>query len=642
MSPSYNLGPSINEQPGKTGSRASEAIQSGLSPNGKAVYAGFLYLSIPTILAIAVLITDARQMAFIGKIYTFVLENRASTSIAVQVISIGLGFIQVAAVSRLFSFATRMRLRKVPTTLSVLQFWSGISSGAIQWSLEPKLLALLCIYVGLAAIPGAIWTGSLTPVVTSIRHETRVRIPQYHNMSLLKEWPSEIAKSGPSLRNEKGFFTYSIGVLYGDLLTQSLATATTTDGSSRHHIKYDSSGFMYIGRSFGVGSSVGLVDDTILQNPLAQSYQYQENGYATQVSCGYNTSNSFFHINPLAVEKMLYSAEGYLPDSTGAEYSVYVGHGTDAIVAFGIAAGPVTTGPTRCLGIGAGKSYVNLNATQCKLDFSPSTFNVTVEISGRNITTTRLMVTADNMTVLASATDIDSSGNLTHVAARQMELYTNDLTNIYQSVAGNALNLSISDFRTFVQRNSANDSDIHFPDSTAITQTGIENAIAAMLDDILVGYASAQLMIADDSAEASATVSFTAIRFGKSVYIYLIFSINTFVLLLIGEEAIRTKWWRDLSAFDYNNLAHLAIASSRGGTEVANAMEREVDRAGQTGSWERTKNRLGGFSWLWMWPQKLFSDRDRSYTQVKILLRGKEGTREGGEAAVGGASLGVL
>lgn len=581
-------------------------------------------------------------MAFIGNIYTFVHENRASTSIAVQVISIGLGFIQVAAVSRLFSFATRMRLRKEPTTLSVLQFWSGISSGTIKWSLEPKLLALLCIYVGLAAIPGAIWTGSLTPVVTSIRHETAVRIPQYYNMSLLKEWPTEVAKSGPSLRNEKGFFTYSIGILYGNLLIQSLATATTTDGSSRHHLKYDNSGFMYIGRSFGVGSSVGLVDDTILQNPLAQSYQYQENGYATQVSCDYNTSNSFFHITPVAVEEMLYSAEGYLPDSTGPEYSVYVGHGTDAIVAFGIAVRPVTMGPTRYLGIGAGISYMNLNAIQCKLDFSPSTFNVTVDISGKNITTTRLMVTADNMTVPASAPDIDSSGNLTHVAARQIELYSNDLTNIYQSVAGNALNLSISDFRTFMQRNSANNSDTPSPDSTAITRTGIQNAIAAMLDDILVGYASAQLMIADDWAEASATVSLEAVRFGKSVYIYLIFRINTFVLLLIAEEAIRTKWWRDLSAFDYTDLAHLAIASSRGGTEVANAMEREVDMAGKTGSLEKTKNRVGGFSWLWVWPQKLLLDRDRSYTQVKILLREEEGTREGGEAAVGGASLGVL
>lgn len=622
MSPSYKLVPSINEEPGKTGSRASQAIQSDMSPNGEAVYAGFLYLSIPTILAIAVLITDARQMAFIGKIYTLIHENRASTSIAVQVISIGLGFIQVAAVSRLFNFATRMRLRKVPTTLSVLQFWSGISSGTIRWSVEPKLLALLCIYVGLAAIPGAMWTGSLTPVVTSIRHEMTVRIPQYSNMSLLKEWPSEIARSGPSIRNEKGLFTYSIGALYGGLLTQSLATATTTNGSSRHHLQYDNSGFMYIGRSFGVGSSVGLVDDTILQNPLAQSYQYQENGYATQVSCGYNTSNSFFHINPLAVGTMLYAAEGYLPDSTGAEYSVYVGHGTDAIVAFGVAAKSFK-GPTRYLGIGAGISYVNLNATQCKLDFIPSTFNVTVDISGKNITTTRLMVTADNMTVPASATDIDSSGNLTHVAARQIELYSNDLTNIYQSVAGNALNLSISDFRTFVQQNSANNSATPSPDPTAITQRGIENAIAAMLDDILVGYASAQLMIADDSAEASATVSLTAVRFGKPVYIYLIFSINTFVLLLIAEEAIRTKGWRDLSAFDYTDLAHLAIASSRGGTKVASA----IDVAGKIGSLEgKTKNRVGGFSWLWpwVWPQKLFLDRDRSYTQVKILLREKE------------------
>lgn len=623
MVPSVHSTP-LNEEPEKVANRASRAVLSGSSSKGEAICTSFFFLSIPTFFAIAVLIADARQIAFTGKIYNVLQENRASASIAIQVISVGLSFVQVAAVSRLFSFVTRMRLRKEPTPLSVLQLWNGVSLATIQWSLKPKLLALLCIYVGLAAVPGAIWTGSLTPVVTSIRQAATVRIPQYSNMSFLKEWPLEIAKSGPSLRNEKGFFTYSIGGLYGHLLTQSLTTATTTDGSPRHHIKYDNSQFMYIGRSFGVGSSVGIVDNVILQNPLTQSYQYQENGYATQISCRYNKSHNFFQISPAFVGEMLYTAKGYLPDSSGPESSVYVGHGTDAIVAFGVAANPVRMSSTRYLGIAAGRSYVNLNAIQCKLDFILSTFNVAVDINGKNITITRLLMAVDNRTVSAPAIDIESSGKLIHVAVRQIELYSNDLTNIYQSVAGNALNLSISDYRTFIQTNNVRNSNTTSPDSTTITRTGIENSITAMLDDILVAYASAQLTIADDLTEVSATVSLSAVRFGKSVYIYLIFGINTFVLLLVAEEAFRTKGWKNVPAFDYTDLAHLAIASSRGGTDMANAIENEVNDAGKNRIREKTKNKIKSPCW------------SEAYSRVKIVLNEKEN-----EKGVYSVNLGV-
>jgi hypothetical protein len=111
-----------------------------------------------------------------------------------------------------------------------------------------------------------------------------VSVLQYSNMSLLKEWQSEVDRSGPALRNEKGYFTCSIEVPYEGLLTQSLSTTTTTDGAFCHQVQYDNSDYLYIGRSFGVGALVGLVDDTILQADLARRHRYQETGYATSVS----------------------------------------------------------------------------------------------------------------------------------------------------------------------------------------------------------------------------------------------------------------------------------------------------------------------------------------------------------------------
>jgi hypothetical protein len=563
-------------------------------------------------------VADHRSLRFTG-IYTLVTENRASISVAVQIVSITLGLLQIEAVDKLFSLTTRSRLTKVPTTLGVLQFWNGVRSRTLNWNLKPELFVALCIYVLLTAVPATIWTGALTPVVASKRLATTTRVPLYSNMTLLKEWPSEIGKSGPSLRNGKGFFTYSIGVQYADRLTQTLSTAITDEGSPRHHIKYDNSEFLYVGRSFGLGSSVGLADDALLRSSLAQSYQYQESGYESKVSCSYNKSVSFFQIYPDPVEDMLYAAKGYLPDSTASEYSIYVGHSTDAIVAFGVAAQPLSTSLTRYFGIGAGNSYQKLNSVQCKVDFLPSTFNITVNIPSKSITINRTTTTISG-TALGPSPDIDPSGNLTHVAMRQIELYSNDLTSIYQSLVGNALNFSISDLQSSLSQkmdlNSASN-----PSLDNVTLTAIERSFTAMLDDILVGYASAQLMIAEDSAEVPAVITVAAIRFGKSIYIYLIVGITAFVLLFAVEEAIRTKGWKDSPRFDYADYAQLAIASSRGGQELADSMEAIVAAADNKARWETEEGKLSRRLLPW----------SRSDPELKILVR-----RDGKEGSIGG------
>ncbi|OQU97849.1 hypothetical protein CLAIMM_03728 [Cladophialophora immunda] len=579
-------------------------LSSGAQRN--ATYSRFLWLAIPTVLAVGIFVADCRDITFGGRFYTVVVENRASISIAVG----------------LFNFATRLRLTKTPTSLGVLQFWNAISSGILTWSLRPELLALLCIYLGVAAVPSAIWAGSLTPVATSTSHATTVRIPQYSNLSLVREWPSEIGSSGPFLRNTKGFFTYSIGIEYVGQLTQSLTTGTTTDGSARHHIKYDNSNFLYIGRSFGVDSSVGLVDDDILRNPLAQSYHFQELGYATEVSCDRNTSAGFFQISPDAVEDMLYAAEGYLPDSTEPEYSVYVGHGPSAIVAFGVAANQAKMTSRRYLGIAAGSSYVNLNAIQCVLDFIPATFDIAVDANGKSINTARRTAHSGDDAQFAPASDMEPSGDLTHVVARQFELYTNDLTNIYQSVVGNALNLSITDYQTFLLRAQSDNISARSSDSASLR--GVENSITAMLDDILVGYASAQLMIAKDSIEIPATVSLSAIRFGKSVYVYVNIAINVLVLLLVAEEAARSRGWKNLATFDYTNLTHLVIAASRGGRGILDAVGEVSPTAEPNGYAARAE--FGG-SWRMTRLARLLrwiSGRDKAESRVRILLREDE------------------
>lgn len=60
-----------------------------------------------------------------------------------------------------------------------------------------------------------------------------------------------------------------------------------------------------------------------------------------------------------------------------------------------------------------------------------------------------------------------------------------------------------------------------------------------MIDDLLVSYASAQLMIANDSKTVGASVTIAAVRFGQPVYIYLVFGFN--LLLVLGATTYRPE-----------------------------------------------------------------------------------------------------
>jgi hypothetical protein len=92
-----------------------------------------------------------------------------------------------------------------------------------------------------------------------------------------------------------------------------------------------------------------------------------------------------------------------------------------------------------------------------------------------------------------------------------------------------------------------------------------------MLDDMLAGISSAQLMIGPSNGRipvpAIATVDSIAI--GEARYIYAMTVLNFILVALFLAEALRTRGWAQLSKFDYNNLHSVVIASSDGGRGVA-------------------------------------------------------------------------
>jgi hypothetical protein len=213
----------------------------------------------------------------------------------------------------------------------------------------------------------------------SVPKEGNVSVPSFSNASLLHEYGDRSGASVPSLRSTRGFFTYNVGEgLLGSLLS-SASSATTVDGSMRQHPKLDNTAFTYLGRSYGIGASIGLLDDEILGNPLATQYLFQERGYNAQVTCIYNASSNYL-IEQVSTSD--YAVTGKLPNSNHPEYYDYFGYSPGPLVSIATAS---TQTPGRILAIAAGSDYAFLNTTQCSINFQPTLFNVTVGIVGRNI-----------------------------------------------------------------------------------------------------------------------------------------------------------------------------------------------------------------------------------------------------------------
>ncbi|KAJ5637914.1 hypothetical protein N7490_007793 [Penicillium lividum] len=449
----------------------------------------------------------------------------------------------------LYNMVNNWRTSVQTVSLNMLDFWSALSN-----SDSPLELSYLDDHL---------WTGALTPVNTLGTHNTTIRIPDWSNITLIKEYPSQIDSSGPSVRTIKGLFTYSVGMgLLGSLLA-SANSASTVDGSIRNHNKLDNTRYNYHGRSFGAGSSAGLNDHEV--------------ALASSVSCIYNSSSELILEAESGVD--LYPAEGYLPDSTGGEYSTYLGYGTNAIVAIGVAARPVSwTAPTRYMAIAVGHAYKYLNKVQCAVTFTPSRINVSVDVSNHNITVHKVAIS--NGTI----TNIDPHGNITHVVMHQLELISNDQTSFYRSTVGDAFNASISDYRTSIKNNATTNGKMS---DSQIVLKGVENAVVSYIDDMLVAYASAQLQVGEFTKSAPTVVHVEALRVGSRGYIIASACIIIGIIFLVIAEAVRLQGWRALPVFDYLDTRMLVMGASRGGYGIPKYADRErrEDLGSVTISW---------------------------------------------------------
>ena len=360
------------------------------------------------------------------------------------------------------------------------------------------------------------------------------------------------------------------------------------------------------------------------------TFEYQEIGYNASVLCAFNVSSQWGILpeadsdqNSNVLLPNIYLAGGATPDG-GLDWQLQYSAVSDAnVVSINAHPDLGSTGlATVVITTGSG-AYSSLNQSQCSVQFIPTLFDVSVNLSSTEITVTRAGTASDmdptaqtgqsftawNCQVLPSSLDDLSFttnnisncttyttqgqpglGNIATRALRQLnDLSTLD-TSLHTSNLGEMFLSLIESEIQYFENTSVNviDFNLNSADTSKNLTTmeySIEQGIKSLLDDSLLAFASAQLVINHNTSTNATNGMLTigAVRVGERSYVYILFAFNIFLILICIVEILRTGFWANLPPFDYNDLKSIVISSSMGGRELAEqAMEGRETR----GEWK--------------------------------------------------------
>ncbi len=548
----------------------------------------FIIALVPTT-ALSIAILSIQNARYTGSILRLVQSNRGSVQIIIQVVSAGAGLLQILAVRTICNFFFRLRLQKAPMRLEKLSLWTAVATAQVDFNLSFRNLAICSLVAVFSIVPGALWTGALTPIVVSTELLRGTIDAPHFTAASAHFWNSEFVTRQPNMslwnlvdncqqvQDQRGFIPSCPVPALQPLLLLSASSATTIDSSPRLHAKLDNSQWTYIGRSYGVGASVALTAPAFSAKSAANGtnlYQYLENGYLSDVTCIKNSTSAFaIQIEETGIgfdELSIYHVMGPLPNEPAGvhEYFPMVNFSDDYSELLAWAARSING--WNSIAIASGKhNYTDLNKTQCDVTFAPTTFNVSVDTTAKTITVTISK---------PSATDIEPTGNLTTNVINSLNLLSRMSGTLYQPVLGNALSLNTASMahRLSLHNSSSNED--------AIT-LGVADSVTAIVDDVLVAYGASQLVNANDTEPQAAIGYIKAVQIGTHVYIKSIFALNVFIIFGVLFEAIRTRCWANLMKFNPLDIKSIIISASAGGEELARVLARWC-RAEALPSWD--------------------------------------------------------
>ena len=555
-------------------------------------------LLVTTVLSALLVYMDlARVTSHRTRIHDLVNNYRADIQTSVQVVSHLLGLAHTLVLTTCLSNRTRLQFESRSVSLDRLQWWSAMSTQSIDWSLPPQFLCFSILFVAASFIPAALWAGAITPISITKTVQSTISTSFYQPDPSSTSWNHSWAPFRANVNyTDAGSFSYSPGVADSGLILNNAAAAISTNDTTVKHSKNDLTQYFYKGRSYGVGASPGLVNPPGNNDSLI-SYTYSENGYQASVACIKNTSSlwgwSVAQDNRGDANPSILFANGSFPDGTVDNYVQMGYHLSDSIVSL---SGHTNT-EGGFLAIAGGSQYAELNYTQCAIEFVPTNFTIGVDVVQRVM----------NVTVKASGTDVMDmdpttsngrfseygcipGGNCTYrmrtgnrglglIASQVMKGITSLTrinTSLWTSVVGDALYDNINNAKAaqrhgFINQTLGTDN---------LTLYAITTSVESIIDDILLGLSSSQIVIADSTKPTPAIAQISAVRLGQASSIYAIATVNLLLIALSIYEIIRTHGWRHLLVFDYRNIKSVIIATSLRGSAIAEHSGTEHEKAG--------------------------------------------------------------
>ena len=244
--------------------------------------------------------------------------------------------------------------------------------------------------------------------------------------------------------------------------------------------KYDHGGYSYLGRSYGVGTTAGLVDETIVQrHGMSEllSYSYQEPGYNAQVSCIHNASQDF-HFQPAYEGEPGYGIPAFyyaigrfplVPDEHTDFFAVVGNPGDNSIFASMMAK---SYSDVYAIMITGGMTYNILRDPQCEVQFQRTMFQVDVDVTNKFVLVSPL--TNHGAT---TSSDFDSTKGLSYTVMGQVNALSMIITSTYTSLFGLSLINNMAATQRDFNASSAKPSER--------TLNATQDSMTAMIDVVL-------------------------------------------------------------------------------------------------------------------------------------------------------------
>lgn len=498
------------------------------------------------------------------------------------------------------NLSARSYLRQNPITLDRLKLLVGLCITRVDWSLPTFSLIFLLLFVLASSLPGILWTGALTPVPSTKLTDYHLPLPKYSNTT---GFLADVADNATyTVNTEMGTFSWLPWFnLQGSIVqaARDASNSSTANGGLRSHAKLDRSGFVYTGRSYGMGAGVGLGKSTDGYEPETghafgvpiTGYKFQEEGLLPTASCAYNQTSAFslqqFRV-PSSWSIAVFNAEGFFPNNASTIHAA-VGLSPNQVVA--MAAGPSSNASSThymalATGNGTFGDYGRLDKIQCDIRFEPKRFTVAVNTTLKTIS---VVPGADEIAMPAHA------HNLTDRLLGGLDIMGGVFdTSIWISIMGDVF---IHNIQNVEARPGTNNSDPSAAAAAAAaTFIGVKDSLESMLDNLLLSFASAQLMLYNDSHFAPVQAYVQATSIGNPRDIYLIFALNVVVCVVYAVVLVYMSRGPGPAKFNFVDVKSMVVGASRGGRAIGEMVEKMHRERGSKWVGEEEDEVVGGLS----------------------------------------------